>query len=858
MMRSRIAMLLALFGAACQGTTSQDEIAPPLVGGLALHMATDGVEADSATFEVRGPGIDAPVSGSLSIVDGEVTAQVTEIPAGEGRSVELSLVKDGQVVCVSRAEGISIPAGHASQVRLLPQCLEPEQNIDVSKNNNHAPKILAIVASRQSAKLGELVALSVSVQDQDGDPLTFHWTESVPGAGFTDASRAATIWTAGPAGASNKLTVTVKDNHGGEKKASVTVAVQGTVLGAATCEAPQKILMGQTLTGSTIGAASLHNPTGCPVGNGAPERVFKLKLDAPTDFSVSVRGSFFNALVYVRRADCGTSSSELACADLGQRGLEFVGAAPGTYYIFVDGASIFDQGEFSLTVQPGKLPEDCTNGIDDDGDGAFDCADDQCTGVQGCLECAASCDVDPTDCLGGNCDRFSGHCFVFGSFGNTCDLNADPSTLEGICDGSGGCVVNTAVCGNGQIEIGEECDDSNTTGGDGCEANCKLTRCGEAFCNDGNPCTVDVCTDAATSTCTFTPVADGLTCEGDGIPETADTCQAGLCVIEPPAPPDAALMILDPTVLDDPAFSFQSMHDRLAVGANGAALFEQWAATIAATMTVENGRTVAGRPSFAAFVAGLPRRTDGSIDLAAAGFVASAFVNRLDLRTPGDCGESRVVYTKETGATDSGNRMTIIFEFGVPDDGSNCQNASLRWAALRGLTGEALRIAAVQLMLDNSQAHLLNQMRTNEFVVAPFWELREFHLNDGVFGSFPVAETPPFALAQDVAFRQLVIQNAALFNQTLTGIIPLASLDAASRADGTRLNFGQIVPSMPGLEANINLNTCSGCHLTETATSFVHVAERLPGQPSALSFFLRSELDRRVVGFDQLLNTPIP
>src|SRR5690606_32229074 len=30
------------------------------------------------------------------------------------------------------------------------------------------------------------------------------------------------------------------------------------------------------------------------------------------------------------------------------------------------------------------------------------------------------------------------------------------------------------VCGNGVVEEGEDCDDSNTTGGDGCDAECRL------------------------------------------------------------------------------------------------------------------------------------------------------------------------------------------------------------------------------------------------------------------------------------------------------------------------------------------------------------------------------------------------
>ncbi len=38
----------------------------------------------------------------------------------------------------------------------------------------------------------------------------------------------------------------------------------------------------------------------------------------------------------------------------------------------------------------------------------------------------------------------------------------------------GSCTIPQAVCGNGVVERGEECDDGNTTAGDGCSATCQL------------------------------------------------------------------------------------------------------------------------------------------------------------------------------------------------------------------------------------------------------------------------------------------------------------------------------------------------------------------------------------------------
>lgn len=56
-----------------------------------------------------------------------------------------------------------------------------------------------------------------------------------------------------------------------------------------------------------------------------------------------------------------------------------------------------------------------------------------------------------------------------------------------------------AVCGNGLVEAGEQCDDHNTTDGDGCDSNCTITACGNGVvtageqCDDGNPDSGDGC-----------------------------------------------------------------------------------------------------------------------------------------------------------------------------------------------------------------------------------------------------------------------------------------------------------------------------------------------------------------------------
>ncbi|MEZ4463085.1 MAG: DUF4215 domain-containing protein [bacterium] len=80
----------------------------------------------------------------------------------------------------------------------------------------------------------------------------------------------------------------------------------------------------------------------------------------------------------------------------------------------------------------------------------------------------------------------------------------------------------TPACGNGQLQLGEACDDGNTADGDGCSADCEREICGDGeqvgaeACDDGNTDADDGC---------------GPTCEvercGDGIVQAGEACDDG-------------------------------------------------------------------------------------------------------------------------------------------------------------------------------------------------------------------------------------------------------------------------------------------------------------------------------------------
>jgi cysteine-rich repeat protein len=50
------------------------------------------------------------------------------------------------------------------------------------------------------------------------------------------------------------------------------------------------------------------------------------------------------------------------------------------------------------------------------------------------------------------------------------------------------CTPNTAVCGNGKVEVGEQCDDGNHVACDGCSPTCRLERCGDGIAECGEEC----------------------------------------------------------------------------------------------------------------------------------------------------------------------------------------------------------------------------------------------------------------------------------------------------------------------------------------------------------------------------------
>lgn len=156
---------------------------------------------------------------------------------------------------------------------------------------------------------------------------------------------------------------------------------------------------------------------------------------------------------------------------------------------------------------PNEQGVQCTDGVDNDANGLMDCADTGCAVTVACLGCG-----DGTVDIGEECD----------------DGNLDPQ------DGCGpGCMIER--CGDGVVQTGEACDDGNLDDTDGCLVGCVLAGCGDGIvhagvedCDDANAVLGDGCTPAcATERCGDGVVQAGPLISGVELAWLASSCVPG-------------------------------------------------------------------------------------------------------------------------------------------------------------------------------------------------------------------------------------------------------------------------------------------------------------------------------------------
>lgn len=223
-------------------------------------------------------------------------------------------------------------------------------------------------------------------------------------------------------------------------------------------------------------------------------------------------------------------------------------------------------------------------------------------------------------------------------------------------------------------------------------------------------------------------------------------------------------------------------------------------------------------------------------------------------------GEARFVYGFLQPHNGASLPATAILEYGLE---ANSEEELLAWAEafhelgalefgeqynqkLVALTNRFTHRGAVAGKPNGSA---LNQLRTNELPFGSPWQLREFRLSaeTGLLEPATVAQTPVDELDGTATFAEFVNRNeAAILDGSYQ--VPLEFAGEAFRGGASNVDFGAFGMPIstwngPGIENNearhtLGLNTCNGCHGSETGTDFTQIAEREAGQVSAISSFL--------------------
>jgi hypothetical protein len=276
----------------------------------------------------------------------------------------------------------------------------------------------------------------------------------------------------------------------------------------------------------------------------------------------------------------------------------------------------------------------------------------------------------------------------------------------------------------------------------------------------------------------------------------------------------------------------------------------------------------------------------GTFNIKFAPFKLIAIVNRIDLRGSvgygiTNPGEGRLVFTaiqcsgKELSIFGSaGKPFQVIFEYGLPHKKCEALLAfANEWAALSGMVlgsstyNTALEKITNQFTLKNTSpskpnGSSLNQIRTNEIVLAGPWELREFNIDSAThhLKNVTVKQEPqvrfnkqhPSQVPADVATMVKFINThtpAVEANTYKVEEIEGGKNFLAGKAhtlnpvtyhwNGATVAGPEFITS-DSARFVFSLNTCSGCHGGEANTgNFMHVGPGgSTGVPAVLSKFL--------------------
>ena len=221
----------------------------------------------------------------------------------------------------------------------------------------------------------------------------------------------------------------------------------------------------------------------------------------------------------------------------------------------------------------GSAGEECEDGNTMDGDGCDSMCQSEGMSMPVCgngiIEVGEQCDdgnmVNTDDCLVGCVAASCGDGFIQMGV-EICDDGNQVNT-DGCPDGPGGSCVQ-AACGDGFVQVGVEgCDDGNTMSNDGCDQTCQVEgSCGDGTLDVGEECDLGSgnddnasgdCPNTCRTTCMCPSCGDGVTdfaageqCD-DGGNMPGDGCSPSCMVEVSPACGDGNLDIANAEECDD-------------------------------------------------------------------------------------------------------------------------------------------------------------------------------------------------------------------------------------------------------------------------------------------------------------------
>jgi uncharacterized repeat protein (TIGR03806 family) len=379
----------------------------------------------------------------------------------------------------------------------------------------------------QSSAPGASIALSLVATDDDGDALYFDAVGLPDGLSLNPQSGAIS----GTVGSAGTRTVTASASDG----PAVSVVSFEWRIGSVACgdgalNAGEECDDGNTANGDGCTASCLLEFCGDGVVN-----------DGGTEACEPPGTALCTNACTVRTAQCGDGflTAPEQCED--GNVLNGDGCTSGCILEFC-GDGVVNDGGTEACEPPGTAlcTNACTVRTAQCGDG-FLTAPEQCD--DGNLSsgdgCSLACTIEvPPACGDGNTDP-----------GEQCDdgnlLSGDGCTIgcalefcgDGVINGLGDeaceppntvfcthdCQVRTPLCGDGFLTPPEQCEDGNSSNGDGCAATCTLEFCGDGVVNNDG---AEACEPPGTASC-------GASCEfrtplcGDGLLTAPEQCDDG-------------------------------------------------------------------------------------------------------------------------------------------------------------------------------------------------------------------------------------------------------------------------------------------------------------------------------------------